>query len=93
MKNERVLKPGTEAGCRPGDVDCAVVRRDRRFAGCLAAPAVKLFVEQQIAVRAEFYDQGRDVSRPPDGLEGARHIHRPVRRDRQPAAWIYDVAC
>src|SRR5205809_869719 len=57
----------------------------------LAAPAVKLFIEQQIAVRTELDNQGRDVS--PvcfDGLNGARKVNRPVGRDRHPAARVYD---
>ena len=45
VKNERVLESGAEAGGRPGDVDRAVVRRDRYSSGGLADPAVKLLVE------------------------------------------------
>ena len=51
MKNERVLEPGTEASGRPGNVDRTVVRRDCYSSGNLAVSAVKLLVEQQIAVR------------------------------------------
>src|SRR4030095_5596860 len=46
-KNERGLEACNEAGGRSGDVDCAIVRCDRHASGGLAAPPVKLLVEQQ----------------------------------------------
>ena len=45
MENEGVLETRTEAGGRPGDVDRAVVRRDRYSSGSLATPGGKLLVE------------------------------------------------
>jgi hypothetical protein len=52
-----------------------------------------LLVEQQVAVRTELDEQGRNISPVRfNGLDGARKVDRAVGRDRHPAARVYDFA-